>query len=158
MTSLPDEPLEHAPIAAGICEGIVQLGHETGMRELGRPAQIFCMLAAEFGLMIGVSLATRPQDKSLLDSFFARLLTPVGSETEMAVEPAGGAVPDFTLVGLDGKSLDYAKASRHGCRGLAQWGLEIPRWKPSDWLGFLAAWVIVGALVGLLAWLAGVGG
>ena len=36
-------------------------------------------------------------------------------------------------------------------------GLEIPRLSWFDWGGFLAAWVLVGGLIGLLIWLAGFG-
>ena len=34
-------------------------------------------------------------------------------------------------------------------------GLEIPRFTWFDGVGFLAAWVLVGGLIGLLVWLSG---
>jgi hypothetical protein len=40
---------------------------------------------------------------------------------------------------------------------LQELGLEIPRLSWFDWGGFLAAWVLVGGLIGLLTWLAGLG-
>ncbi len=48
-------------------------------------------------------------------------------------------------------------ASRRGSRirRLQKLGLEIPRMTWFDWGGFLAAWVLVGGLIGLLIWLAG---
>ena len=57
--------------------------------------------------------------------------------------------------GMDGAGiLDYHKSSRFAYRPLQRLGLEIPRLTWFDWMGFLAAWMVVGGLVGLLIWLA----
>ena len=60
-------------------------------------------------------------------------------------------------IGMDGVLLDYRKSSRWAYRRLQELGLEIPRLTWFDWVGFLAAWVFVGGLIGLLTWLAGLG-
>ena len=44
--------------------------------------------------------------------------------------------------------LDYRKSSRFAYPGLQKLGLEIPRMTWFDWGGFLAAWVLVGGLIG----------
>ncbi len=49
------------------------------------------------------------------------------------------------------------KSSRFAYRRLQELGLEIPRLSWFDWGGFLAAWLLVGGLIGLLIWLAGLG-
>ena len=59
--------------------------------------------------------------------------------------------------GLMGVAFDYRKSSRFAYRRLQELGLEIPRLSWFDWGGFLAAWVMVGGLIGLLIWLAGLG-
>ena len=63
--------------------GLLSLAGSLGLRGLSEPVQIIIMLAVEFGLMILVSLATRPRDLSALGPFYARLHTPVGKEDEV---------------------------------------------------------------------------
>jgi Na+/proline symporter len=122
---------------------------------LGKPAHILLMLVAQFGSLIVVSLLTKPQPASLLDPFFARLLTPVGDEDTFAcaTEPTDHA--EQATLGLSGRSLDYASVASFASPTWRRFGFEIPRFTPTDWLGFLIAWAMVGGLIGLLVWLAG---
>jgi Na+/proline symporter len=116
---------------------------------------ILAVLAVEFGLMVLVSLYTRPQDRAQLDPFFARLLTPVGHEDEVRKPDAG---IEFDAVAGEDMPLDYEKAARFGVASIRRHGIELPRLGLIDWGGFLAAWVMVGALIALLIWLASLGG
>ena len=113
------------------------------------------MLAIEFGVLVVVSLLTRPQRASQLDPFFARLLTPVGKEREVEWLDAPAELSESATLGLDGGKLDYRKASAFGYRGAQRWGIEVPRMTWFDWSGFLLAWGFVAALVVLLVWLSG---
>ncbi len=124
------------------------------LSDLGTPAQIAMMLAAQFGSLVAVSLCTRPQNREQLDYFFARLLTPVGMEPQDTPTIAASVMHEAATLGIDGMTLDYARASAAAYQRLQRLGLEIPRLNPIDWGGFLAAWVIVGALVALLLCLA----
>jgi hypothetical protein len=137
-----------------------------GIDELGRARQIGLQLGVEFGLLILVSLVTRPQRRERLDPFFARLLTPVGREADVCSADKGpwqasGALDAATAadagLGLDGPPLDYSKASAFGNSWLRPLGLEVPRLNWIDWGGFVAAWAIVAGMIGLLAWLARLG-
>ncbi|MBI5759085.1 MAG: sodium:solute symporter family protein [Planctomycetales bacterium] len=125
--------------------------------QISKPAQILLMLVAQFGALIVVSLLTKPQPASLLDPFFARLLTPVGTEDENScmTEPAEHA--EQATLGLHGKSLDYSRVSKFASPTWRRLGFEIPRFTLLDWGGFVAAWGMVAALIGLLVWLAGLG-
>jgi len=58
---------------------------------------------------------------------------------------------------LHGTLLDYGKAAIYGYQAPRRIGFEIPRMNIVDWGGFVAAWFMVGALIVLLIWLAGVG-
>jgi hypothetical protein len=60
-------------------------------------------------------------------------------------------------LGLGGVKLDYRKSSAYAYRGLQRWGIELPRMTWFDWGGFVLAWILVGALLALLAFLAGFG-
>jgi Na+/proline symporter len=125
---------------------------------LSKPEQILLMLSAQCGALVAVSLITRPQPRELLDPFFARLLTPVGRESEFAIaDPAGPYAAEATL-GLGGIRLDYEQARGLAYPALQRLGIEVPRLKLFDWGGFLLAWGMVGGLIGLLAWLARLGG
>jgi Na+/proline symporter len=123
-----------------------------------RPSVSLTMLGAEFGLLILVSLLTRQEDASRLDPFFARLHTPVGKEQDVACDDTvqSGLHADASL-GLNGSPLDYGKSSRFAYARLQQIGIELPIMTRMDWAGFLVAWVMVGGLIGLLVWLAGLG-
>lgn len=125
--------------------------------QLGKPAQVLLMLVAQFGALIVVSLLTKPQPASRLNPFFARLLTPVGAEAETAfTSPPADAAEDAAL-GLHGPPLDYERVAHFASPAWRAAGFEIPRWTLMDWGGFLAAWGMVGGLIGLLVWLAGLG-
>ena len=63
-------------------------------------------------------------------------------------------LPESATLGMEGIVLDYRKSSRFAYPRLQKLGLEIPRMTWFDWGGFLAAWVLVGGLIGLLIWLA----
>ena len=106
--------------------------------------QILVMLALELGLMVLGSLLARPLDEKQLNSFFARLDTPVTKESKMQAD-ASDCV------------LDYHKSSAFSYVGLRRFGLEIPRLTWIDWGGFLAAAVLVGVLIALLQWFAAIG-
>jgi len=126
-----------------------------GLRGLSQPAQVIIMLAVEFGLMILVSLLTRPRDLSTLGPFYARLHTPVGKEDEVSGDEPAHDLPESATLGMEGTTLDYRKSSRFAYAGLQELGFEVPRFTLFDWAGFLAAWVLVGGLIVLLIWLAG---
>jgi Na+/proline symporter len=123
---------------------------------LSEPQQIVIMLAVEFGLLVVVSVATAPCASSLLDPFYARLHTPVGREPDVRpdAEHQGDEFPESATLGLGETRLDYRKSSRFAYARLQELGLEIPRLTWFDGLGFLAAWLLVGGLIGLLVVLA----
>jgi hypothetical protein len=75
-------------------------------------------------------------------------------ETVSSTVPADDA-PE--AIGLHGRLLDYGKAAAYGYAAPRKMGFEIPRMTPVDWGGFLVAWAIVGGLIALLIWLAGLG-
>lgn len=130
------------------------------LHELSKPIQVLLTLGVEFGLLIGVSLMTRPHPAEQLDPFFARLHTPVGKEEEVRLElPDGELVKlhESATFGLEGVSLDYRKASQWAYPALQKLGWEIPRLTKLDLLGFAGAWVLVGALIVLLMGLASIG-
>ncbi|MDB5349881.1 MAG: hypothetical protein JWN86_1128 [Planctomycetota bacterium] len=128
------------------------------MRRLDHPGPILAMLAVEFGLMILVSLCTRPAPAARLDPFFARLLTPVGLEATVMSDSGEIEDDDDVNLGMDGPSLDYGKAAHFGVARLQALGIEVPRMGVFDVAGFLLAWGMVAALIGLLVWLARWGG
>jgi Na+/proline symporter len=128
-----------------------------GLRALSRPLQVLVTLAVEFGLLIVVSLLTRPHAEEETRYFFARLHTPVGREEELRRENPPDKLPEAATLGMGGVVLDYAKASAHAYTGLQRLGIEVPRLRAVDWGGFLGAWALVFALIGLLAWLSGLG-
>ena len=66
-------------------------------------------------------------------------------------------LPEAATLGMEGVVLDYAKASRFAYPGLRRLGIEVPRLTAFDLSGFVGAWVLVGALIALLVWLAGIG-
>lgn len=133
---------------------LVHFSQALRLRDLDKPAQMLLMLTVEFGVLILVSLLTRPQDRATLDFFFARLLTPVGREQEFSLDHAGDPLPECATLGLEDSALDYRKASVLGYRTLQRFGIEIPRMTALDLGGFAAAWCFVGMLIALLAWLA----
>lgn len=124
---------------------------------LSKPEQILIMLVVQFGVLVFVSLTTRPQPRELLDPFFARLLTPVGRDLEFASVSSSELFAAEATLGLAGGSLDYDKASVLAYSGLRSFGIEIPRLALFDWGGFLLAWGMVAGLIALLAWLAQLG-
>ena len=132
------------------------------------------MLGAAFGLLIAVSLLTRPLPAEQLNSFFARLHTPVGRESDVRLTGPAGTTKAEADRGVqsvaagasgepaaaaegDAAQFDYRKASAFAYRGLQRIGVEIPRLGRIDWGGFLLAWGLVGALIVLLMWLARLG-
>jgi len=124
----------------------------------GRFFYVLLVLAVEFGLLILVSLLTRPHPAPELDAFFARLHTPVGREQEVRAPAGEGApLPQSALLGLDGEALDYRRASAFAYPAARRFGLEIPRLTRQDVAGFLLAWALVGGLILLLQWLATLG-
>ena len=64
---------------------------------------------------------------------------------------------EAATIGLGRVRLDYRKSSRFAYHRLQALGLEIPRLSWFDSGGFLAAWVLVAGLIGLLTWLAQLG-
>jgi Na+/proline symporter len=121
---------------------------------LSEPGQVMAITAVEFGLLIVVSLMTRPGDPAALDPFYARLYTPVGREVEVSRDAVAETLPESATLGMEGVVLDYRKSSRFAYHGLQRFGLEVPRLTWFDGGGFAVAWVLVAGLVALLAWLA----
>jgi Na+/proline symporter len=142
------------PVIGPAARGLLDAAGSLGLRGLSEPVQIIIMLAVEFGLMILFSLITRPRELSALGPFYARLHTPVGKEAEVLCDEAPENAPESSTLDMDGIALDYRKSSRFAYTRLQKLGLEIPRMTWFDWGGFLAAWVLVGALIVLLIWLA----
>ena len=145
------------PPLGGLGAAILAARDALGLSGVSKAGEILVMLVTEFGLLVAVSLLTRPRAKGELDPFFARLLTPVGNEPQVAWTDAPPELPESATLGLDGWKPDYRKASGYGYRGLQRWGFEVPRMTWFDWGGFALAWAFVGGLVGTLAWLSGWG-
>ena len=124
---------------------------------LSEPQQILIVLAMQFGLLVLVSLLTPPPEMCKIGPFYARIHTPVGKEDEVRWDDPPLDLPEAATIGLGVVRLDYQKSSRFAYRRLQDLGLEIPRLSWFDWGGFLAAWLLVGGLIGLLTWLAGLG-
>ena len=133
---------------------LLAAGDALRLRGLSQSVQVMIMLAVEFGLMIFVSLITRPRDLSALGPFYARLHTPVGREDEVRCPEPLQDLPESATLGLEGMALDYQRSSRFAYARLQDLGLEVPRLTWFDWGGFLVAWILVGGLMGLLIWLA----
>jgi Na+/proline symporter len=129
----------------------------TPLAGLGDSQQIMVMLGTQFGLLILVSLCTRPGDPREIGAFYARIHTPVGKEDLVRWDDPPHDLPEAATIGLEGVVFDYRKSSRFAYGRLQQLGLEIPRLSWFDWGGFLAAWAMVGGLIGLLIWLSGLG-
>jgi Na+/proline symporter len=149
-----ESPSVAIPLVGPAAHGLLDGARTLGLRGLSEPVQIIVMLVVEFGLMILVSLVTRPRDLVALGPFFARLHTPVGKEDEVRWDEPPCVLPESSTLGMEGIALDYRKSSRFVYPTLQKLGLEIPRMTWFDWGGFLAAWVLVGALIVLLVWLA----
>jgi hypothetical protein len=122
---------------------------------LSESYQVIVIVVVEFGLLIFVSVMTRPRDPETLGPFYARLHTPVGREDEVRRDAVAEVLPESATLGMEGVLLDYRKSSQFACKQLQRFGVEVPRMTWFDGLGFLVAWALVLALVGLLAWLAG---
>ena len=101
------------------------------------PWQMIIYLSAGFVAMIVVSLFTRPVAAETLDRIFACLRTPIGDdepETEPFTLPAGvEAGPRKVLINLR--------------------NFEIPMPSMVGMTGFLASWVAVGLLIGVVYWM-----
>lgn len=156
-TAFKPEFVAGLPALEPAARSLVAASTALGLRDLYPPLQILLMLAVEFGLLVAVSLLTRPHPAAQLNAFYARLLTPVGREPEVRLEDPGPDLPEAATLGMDGIILDYKRASRFAYPGLQRIGFELPRMTPFDLGGFIAAWALVGALIGLLVWLSGVG-
>jgi Na+/proline symporter len=156
-TSFNPELAQGIPLLGPAATAFVEAAKGVGLRDIYPPIQVLMMLAAEFGLLILVSAVTKPHPTAQLDAFYARLHTPVGREEEMLLDHPTDNPPESATLGMEGKLLDYRKASMLAYPGLRKLGVEIPRMGPVDWGGFLAAWVLVGLLIVLLIWLAGIG-
>jgi hypothetical protein len=142
---------------SALAQMLANAGEALSVRGLREPQQIMVMLVTQFGLLVLVSLCTRPFDLSALGPFYARLHTPVGKENEVRwVEPPQD-LPLSATLGMGGVVLDYRMTSRWTHQRFQGMGLEIPRLTWFDWAGFLAAWLGVGGLIGVLTWLAEVG-
>ncbi|MFN0053409.1 MAG: sodium:solute symporter [Planctomycetales bacterium] len=126
-------------------------------RGLSDAERILLMLTAQFGALIGVSLCTRAQPDSLLNPFFARLLTPVGREAEFALPGAPTEHAAEATLGLHGAGLDYTRVADMASPRWRRLGFDIPRMTLFDIGGFIAAWCMVLGLIGLLMWLARLG-
>ncbi len=137
----------------GVGSALLGAAKALSLRGLSEPRQVVITLAVEFGLLVLVSLLTPPSSMSTLGPFYARLHTPVGKEDEVRWDSAPEDLPESATLGLDVVRLDYRKSSRFAYAGLQRLGLEVPRFTWFDGLGFVAAWALVGGLIGLLIWL-----
>ena len=100
------------PVVGPAARAVLTAAGSLGLQGLTQPAQIIVMLAVEFGLMIVVSLITRPRGVSTLGPFYARLHTPVGKEDEVRYDEPPDDLPDSATLGMEGTALDYRKSSR----------------------------------------------
>jgi hypothetical protein len=158
LFSAPKAAAASVADAAGLLRQFMDApGLALWLRGPSESQQILIMLGTQFGLLVVVSLCTRPDDLSALGPFYARLHTPVGKEDEVRWEDAPRELPESATLGMDGDFLDYRKSSRWAHQRLQKIGIEIPRLSWLDWAGFLSAWAGVAALIGLLTWLAGIG-
>jgi hypothetical protein len=155
LASVRAESIANIGALQSIAVMLESLGDALWIRGHNRPIEILIMLTVQFGVLIIASLLTRPQQKDDLDYFYARLLTPVGQEAATSTRKVHEDSP--LGIGLHGQLLDYDKAAVYGYEALRRAGFEIPRMSVVDWGGFLAAWFMVGALIALLIWLAGIG-
>lgn len=164
-SELPPEQLAAIPALGSLL---------VSFQQASQAVQIFLMLGTAFGLLITVSLLTRPLPMEQLNPFFARLHTPVALDSGGRLGALGGAAgfdakegattvppprpPDTTPRAEEhSREWDYEKASLFAYRSLQRFGLEVPRMDRTDWGGFLLAWGLVGVLVALLMWLARLG-
>ena len=121
------------PALGPAARALLDAAGSLGLRGLSEPIQVIIMLAVEFGLMIVVSLVTRPRDLSALGPFYARLHTPVGREDEVRWDEPPRDLPESATLGMEGTSLDYRKSSRFAYPRLQELGLEMPRMTWFDW-------------------------
>lgn len=149
--------LSGIPLLQQISNSVFRSEAAVFLHDLPRPYQILVMLVVQFGVLILASLFTPPQNPEQLDPFFARLHTPVGKEQEVALAAPPDDLFESATLGMHGVVLDYRKASVYAYPALQRVGIEIPRLNWFDCAGFLAACGLVGALIGLLAWLASLG-
>ena len=116
------------------------------------PIQVLVQLVVQFGMLMLVSLASRPPERSRLDPFFARLLTPVGKEAEVALASPPSRHAEEAALGLQLPGLDFRRAATWGYEWPRRFGFEIPRFGKSEWGGFLLAWgMVAGLLLFLIA-------
>jgi Na+/proline symporter len=159
--ALMNAPSPKGGSVASVIDGPAQTARTAvralALHDLSEPKQILIMLATEFGLLVLVSLCTRPPDPLMIDPFYARIHTPVGKEEEVRWDDPPHDLPEAATIGLEGVAFDYSKASKFAYGRLQRFGLEIPRLSRFDCGGFLAAWILVGGLIGLLIYLAGLG-
>jgi hypothetical protein len=156
--SLDPPAVSGIPVVADAALGLVWIAERLYLRGLAEPVAILVVLCVEFGSMALVSLLTRPLDAARLDAFYARLLTPVGREQEMKLASSPQNADESITLGMEGLVLDYKKAARLAYQWPRRFGFEIPRLGWFDWGGFVVAWGVVFAMIGMLIWLAGLGG
>jgi Na+/proline symporter len=118
-----------------------------GYTQLKEPIQILIQLVVQFGILMLGSLLSRPPERSRLDPFYARLLTPVGKEASVALDRSPDDHPQEAGLGLHQPGLDYHRAADWGYAWPRRFGFEIPRLGRSEWGGFLLAWGVVAGLL-----------
>lgn len=154
LTTVEANTWGRSPLFGALARVVFDLSEILSVRDFAPPARIALTLAVEFALLFVVSLLSRPRSASELNPFFARLYTPVGKENEVLLSADSEPLPESATLGMEGILLDYRQAEKWGYLWPRRFGFEIPRLSKSDWLGFLLAWILVGALIGFLAWLA----
>jgi Na+/proline symporter len=154
MTAVDPIAVQNIWGLAHVAQAIQWLGELLNLQGHSRPVEIILGLVVQFGVMVLVSLLTRPHGDARLNPFFARLYTPVGREEEMRSTATDATPSEDAQLGLHGQPLDYHKATQFGYTALRRFGFELPRLTFTDCAGFLAAWVMVGGLIGLLLFLA----
>jgi Na+/proline symporter len=150
------EPSDAAgiPVVHQSIQWLHWVGSVTGLRSLSEPSQILFMLGAQCAALVSLSLAGRSHAADELDEVYARLLTPVGCESDVALSSPRETWPERATLGHDGPALDYRRARRYGNQVLRRWDIELPRFHWFDWAGFALAWLIVFLFIALLVWLA----
>jgi len=91
-----------------------------------------------FVLLIGVSLLTRQPDRIIVDRFYGKMKTPVGTTPELEAEAIAATLHDPAR-------FDHLKLFRNS-------SLELTRWDRVDTIGFFACCAISGTIIALF-WL-----
>ena len=101
-------------------------------------------LLAPFLVLILVSLFTKRDRKEVLDRYYAKMRTEVDPDPEVDKKKLEAAYAD--------------PASLESVRMFPGTDWEFAKPRPKDIIGFLISVAVCGLVIGLLVWLAGIGG